>query len=1072
MKNPYRTRSTTRSPPRPARPAVAKIDPPRLYNIYRRKRLFQLLDRCSDRRLIWLSAPPGYGKTVAVASWLQSRPGAVIWYQCDEGDADIASFFHFLSAAVADLSSVQDNPLPLLSPELYPALPTFVRNYFREFCGRLTAPTVVVLDNWQDIPPGAALRELLPVAIGELPRGIVVVVISREEPAANLSRLQLTEQMATLGWADLQLTEQETGEIAASYATSLPARSAISARELHTLTQGWAAGVTALLRLEGRRPLEQFDVHQVAVQTVFNYMTAEVLDRLSGPVTDFLLKTSCLEYITVPVASQLSANPEAGEILESLVRTNAFTLKRSASAAYYYHPLFRELLRSRAAARFSIAERRELLATAARILADNQDAETAIELLLEAGRWEDASALVLRLAPTLMEEGRFQTLSTWIDALPQPLQRNSSWLSYWRGMVQMAIAFRDAAATFERAYELFVAEDDQLGQMLSIAAILQHHHVSFTDFRPMVPWIEALVRRLGSEPRFPSASVELSVLTGLFTAIILAEPRNPLLTRCRDRIARLMGSDADLRSKASGAAALINYFAITGDVVHWRAALPDADWGQGRSELSPALRIQNLWLQAFQFQLTGEDERCQAMLDSALQISEQHGLPLFASRVLLSKLQATDFAARTLELSDGLARLQSQFATASPLMMCHLKYVSAMFHLARGDLPSATRDIAAADLIASETGYALVRSLIFIGMAEIMCEMGRLDDALSCLARIPEIMGDFRSPLLDFNGGLVKAEIARRKGSRVQFIETLGATLAVGRAQGFANGFHSYPVLLPRLVAHALEHDIEVDYCRWLIRRRNFRPPRCEIRNWPWPIRIYSLGRFQLYVDDRPLEVRGKSQRRPLSLLKAMLASRSGLEIDLLMDRLWPDLEGDAARNAFDLAVHRLRKLLRHKNAVVVSQGRLMLNQSMMRVDAFALEALAESGDVEDPAPERARRLLDLYRGPFLADQAEPWMFAARERLRSTFLRCVGQLGDVMQASHDYDALINLYQRVLEIEPVAEQVYRSLMRCLIAQGRHAEALRVYHQYNEVLSTLLQAQPSAPMQQLYASLLKQ
>jgi DNA-binding SARP family transcriptional activator len=58
-----------------------------------------------------------------------------------------------------------------------------------------------------------------------------------------------------------------------------------------------------------------------------------------------------------------------------------------------------------------------------------------------------------------------------------------------------------------------------------------------------------------------------------------------------------------------------------------------------------------------------------------------------------------------------------------------------------------------------------------------------------------------------------------------------------------------------------------------------------------------------------------------------------------------------------------------------------------------------------------------------------------------------------------------------EIEPLAEPVYRGLMRCLITQGRGAEALRVYQRCEVTLSTLLQSQPSLPTRKLDASLLK-
>lgn len=1053
------------------RRSFAKIDPPRISDIYARERLFERLDGYRDRGLIWLAAPPGYGKTVVVASWLQARAANVIWYQCDDGDADTASFFYFLTeACLAQDSPGKPGTLPTLSPELYPALPTLVRNYFREFCARLPIPAVVVFDNWQEIPAGAPLRELLPIAVSELPQGVSFVVVSREAPAANLSRLQVTGAMVTLGVDDLQLTKQETAEIAACHAASPDTASELAVEELYELTRGWAAGVTALSRLQGRRPSHPFDTRQAAIQTVFNYMTSEVLERQSDTVKDFLLKTSCLESVTVPIATQLTGNADAGGILDSLVRRNAFTLQSSTSGAYRYHPLFKELLRTRAVARFSAAEHEEILTAAARILAAHQDTEGAIDLLLEARRWPEASLLMTGTAPLLVEQGRFQTLSAWIDALPADVHSASSWLTYWRGIACLATDLPVALPMLERAHTLFVDAADPVGQMLAIAAILQHHHVSFTKFGPMIPWIEALLRLMDSEPRFPSPSVELGVVAGLFSAIVLADPGNPRLIPCRDRVLELMHADVDQRSRAAATATLFNYFAICGDLVQWRSLLPETDWINQDTQQSPALRIQLLWMLAYRFQLTGELDRCHTILDAASRIAQEHGLPAFDSRILLSKLQATDFASNEAALAAQFAQLEPQFADGTPLMTSHFHYVYAMFHFARGDLQSALREITLSELITRESGYAMAMFLVLVGMGEILCELERVEDAAARLLQI-DAMAAFPSPLIEFNAGLLRAEVARRQGRQGQFLQHLARVLAVGREQGFGNGFHAYPVLLPRLTPYALEHGIEVEYCRWLIRTRHFAPPDRHVPSWPWPIRILSLGRFQVQVGERPLEIPGKTQRRPLNLLKALLASRAGVEVDVLIDRFWPDLEGDAARNAFDLAVHRLRKLLGHRNAVIVTQGRLALDRNVVWADTFALEALGTVAAFDGTARLTFETLLELYRGPFLADQSESWIFAARERWRSTFLRCVARLSTALHRTQDLDALADFLQRVLEIEPSAEEVYRGLMSCLIAQGRHAEAIRVYHRCSHSLSTLLHAQPSPPTQKLYESLTK-
>ncbi len=61
-------------------------------------RLGALLDRglADSARLTLLSAPPGYGKTVAVAGWLESRGVAHAWLSLDAADNDLSRFTRYL----------------------------------------------------------------------------------------------------------------------------------------------------------------------------------------------------------------------------------------------------------------------------------------------------------------------------------------------------------------------------------------------------------------------------------------------------------------------------------------------------------------------------------------------------------------------------------------------------------------------------------------------------------------------------------------------------------------------------------------------------------------------------------------------------------------------------------------------------------------------------------------------------------------------------------------------------------------------------------------------------------------
>jgi LuxR family transcriptional regulator, maltose regulon positive regulatory protein len=1055
-------------PAGPTLQILAKIDRPRLSDIYARPRLFERLERLCERRLIWLSAPAGSGKTTSVVSWLQSRAGRVLWYQCDEGDADIASFFHFLSRAHVLQTSPLAAPLPTLAPELYGALPAFVRNFFRELCAQLPTPSFIVFDNWQDIPASAPLHELLPVAIGELPRGVVCIILSREEPPVNLSRLHANAEMADLGWAEIKLTLQETEAI---IVRQQPAGATLSdAQSLYELTQGWAVGLIAMLRLGSQASMPRVELDQQAVQPVFNYLTSEVLERLSPEVQQFLLQTACLEFITAPVAQALTGREDARPILDSLVHTNTFTLQRPASQSYHYHPLFRELLRSRAAAQWSRAEQEALLTRAAQILERQNDPEMAIELLLRACRWSDAAVMMQRHAPTLTQQGRFKTLADWIDALPAALSSQWPWLTYWQGMARMAIDFPRATASFELAHRRFTDNGDVLGQMLSIAALLQVYLISFSDFRRMRPWIGVLVALLGRRPDFPSPGVELTVWTGLFSAITSAQPDHPRLQDCQTRIIALLHADVDLHSRLSAGAALANHLAVSGDLATWRQLMPQFESTQSAQVLPPPLRIQYLWFEAAHLFKSGDIKRAHALLDEGMKLAEQNALPIFAARLELSKLLSTDCRGRAPEVLATLLRLEPQFRHAPPLLMSFFTYVHAIALHLHADVGAAEREMRLSHELVEQSGYVLAKSWVLLGLGEIYCAAGRLEEADDCVVRCRHITSALPMPIMEFDAGLLRAEIARQRSQWSEAARELRHALSIGRTHGYANGVNASSVILPRIIPYALELGIEADYCRWLIRHHALPPPARDIPGWPWRIRIESLGSFQVHIDDRPLRVSVKTQRRPLNLLKALLVQQHGCEIELLMDRYWPDLDGDAARNAFDLALHRLRKLLQHKDAIVLAQGRVLLNRGVVWVDAFALDILADGDDDSLPPAEQVRRLLQLYRGPLLAHESEPWMFAPRERLRSTFLRSVAQLSDLLQASHQYDALTQLNHRVLELEQLSEEVYRRLMQSLIAQDRHAEARQTYRRCEEALSRSLGMAPSPSTQELYTRLL--
>ena len=247
-----------------------------------------------------------------------------------------------------------------------------------------------------------------------------------------------------------------------------------------------------------------------------------------------------------------------------------------------------------------------------------------------------------------------------------------------------------------------------------------------------------------------------------------------------------------------------------------------------------------------------------------------------------------------------------------------------------------------------------------------------------------------------------------------------------------------------------------------------------------WPLRIHALGQFALEVQGQPLTFSRKAQKKPLDLLR-MLIALGGVRVETsaLTGLLWPDAEGDAAKISFDSNLYRLRKLLGVDDLLTLSEGKLSLDRERCWVDVWAVEELIErverevrgdrSADGADSGA-LARELLRLYSGHFLEKESQDaWALAARDRLKAKFLRAVTLLGSSLEAAGQWEQAIALYSQALELDNLVEGLYRRLMVAYRERGEPVEALNVYRRCRHMLSVVLGAKPSAETESIRGTL---
>ncbi|MGH8719050.1 MAG: hypothetical protein ACREV0_08945 [Burkholderiales bacterium] len=157
----------------------------------------------------------GSGKTTLIASYLDIRALPCLWYQVDEGDEDIASFFYYLGLACKQATPRRRTPLPLWSPDKARSLANFSRNFFTELWSHLPGTAVLVFANYQEADQDSSLHEVIRAGIENTPENRRIMVVSRHDPPSSFARILANGGIAAIGWNELQLTEDEAQNIVA-----------------------------------------------------------------------------------------------------------------------------------------------------------------------------------------------------------------------------------------------------------------------------------------------------------------------------------------------------------------------------------------------------------------------------------------------------------------------------------------------------------------------------------------------------------------------------------------------------------------------------------------------------------------------------------------------------------------------------------------------------------------------------------------------------------------------------------------------------------------------------------------
>ena len=1063
-----------------------KLAPPRQHQYtLERPRLTQQLLAAQNYRLTILQAGTGYGKSTALAA-LKQETFPCIWYCLDKEDSDPQRFLlyllhsftiglpHFRTQALALLEEVwatsSHSPWTAIIDTLINDLSTA---FLTEDDSRF-----LILDDAHHLQQESESMRILDRLIALAPPQLHTILSCRT-PLSFPSQLawRVKGEILHLSQADLAFTPPEIDSLFRDYYGH--ALTLEQATLLVNRLEGWPIALHLVwqqLQQDGGVSFAEALQHlSGSTSDLFVYLTQEVLTKLPADIQAFLQLTAVLRQFTAADCNYLRQANDSDPILRYLLDQALFVVDLG-DGHFRYHHLFRSWL-------YQQLPTDKAQAAHKRVATHYQaqgEIEEAIHHLLAATAFEETAQLLVTWGRTIVQQGRLDTLSTWIGSLPPPILATQPALLCYLGDIDRL------RSRFDLALSWYQQAEEQCRRLGNIAGLGQALRGQARIYLDTVNPSQA-EKLLQEALRLADGQVDRAGQARLIE--LLAEN---LLNQGRlDEAQSYQAQAQALRQEGPSQVELpVRMLLRTGRLDEARTLLQQQAAIERQTPV-PHARSHRETLLLLSLILAFQGEQA-AAYETAIE-GTQRGQQLQSGFVMAVGYMRQGHAWALQRDEQGFAQAITCYRKAIhlsdrldvPRLRVEADWGLCLAYGFQGELTAAyqtaEQGIKTAQIAGDEWIEACIR--LAMGAGYVLAQEGKtavdwLRQALSSFRNCADNYGEALTLLWQC---LLWQQMKDEARLRRDIMILLPLCQTHHYEYLFTHPTFTGPpdisTLVP-LLLFARDQTAVSHEATHLLQQLGL----AGLKSHPgYQLRVQTLGNFCVWRGREEVPDRAWSRKKARQLFQLLLTYQGQyLHREQISDMLWPELSPEGAVRDFKIAYSAMCNTLevnRRRNTPSAFVERQDVHyrlrpQADLWLDATHFEqschqALALAKTEPDKAVSLAQEALALYQGDYL--QAFPygdWCQQRRQQLRQLFLATAEYVAHYQLQQQQWEAVISLCHRILTYDNCWEAAYRLLILAHTGAGHRAQALQTYQQCRHTLQTELGVSPDPATTQVY------